>query len=236
MRASSLALFAFVAIPLAPLAAQVVSGTATVIDGDTVAFTGSHLHLAGIDAPELGQTCLRGGNDWSCGKDAAELLRARLEGGVVTCTATGRFADDGVPYARCRNGVEDLSLAMVGAGLAVALPDDSEAGEAEARARRFSLGLWTAEFEQPAAWRLAHPAPKPKKAAAVRAVPERAAVVRNEWGCAIKGNRSVRGPGRRAGPWIYHLPGMKYYDETRAEELFCTEAEAQAAGYRRSKE
>ena len=28
--------------------------------------------------------------------------------------------------------------------------------------------------------------------------------------------------------WIYHVPGMPYYDATRAEEVFCTEAEARA--------
>jgi endonuclease YncB( thermonuclease family) len=235
MRTGFPALLVVLAMPLAPVSAQVIGGTATVIDGDTLDFTGSRLHLAGIDAPELDQTCLRAGSAWPCGKDAAELLRTRLANGAVQCTATGHSADDGVRFARCRNGTEDLSLAMIGAGLAVALPGDSETAEAEARAKRFSLGLWAAEFEQPAAWRLAHPAPKPKKAAVVRAAPERAAVFRNEWGCAIKGNRSVRGPGRRPGPWIYHLPGMKYYNETRPEELFCTEAEAQAAGYRRSK-
>jgi hypothetical protein len=27
---------------------------------------------------------------------------------------------------------------------------------------------------------------------------------------------------------------MPYYNQTRAEEVFCTEAEAQAAGYRRA--
>ena len=48
-------------------------------------------------------------------------------------------------------------------------------------------------------------------------------------GCLIKGNRN------RRGEWIYHLPGKPYYSETRAEEMFCSEAEAQAAGYRRSR-
>jgi hypothetical protein len=43
-----------------------------------------------------------------------------------------------------------------------------------------------------------------------------------------KGNRN------RKGQWIYHVPGMPYYDATRAEEVFCTEAEARAAGYRRA--
>ena len=44
----------------------------------------------------------------------------------------------------------------------------------------------------------------------------------------IKGNQN------RRGQWIYHLLGMPYYDQTRPEQLFCTEAEAQAAGYRRA--
>ena len=47
-------------------------------------------------------------------------------------------------------------------------------------------------------------------------------------GCRIKGNRN--GEGQR----IYHVPGMPYYDATRAEEVFCTEDEARAAGYRRA--
>src|SRR3546814_9625845 len=46
--------------------------------------------------------------------------------------------------------------------------------------------------------------------------------------CLIKGNHSQRGE------WIYHLPGMPYYNATRAEAYFCTEAEAQAVRYRRA--
>jgi hypothetical protein len=46
--------------------------------------------------------------------------------------------------------------------------------------------------------------------------------------CRIKGNRN------RKGQWIYHLPGMPYYEQTRAEDMFCTEAQARAAGYRRA--
>lgn len=51
--------------------------------------------------------------------------------------------------------------------------------------------------------------------------------------CSIKGNISTRGER------IYHLPGQKYYDETRisashGERWFCTEEEARAAGWRRS--
>ncbi|MED2970894.1 thermonuclease family protein [Fictibacillus sp. B-59209] len=42
--------------------------------------------------------------------------------------------------------------------------------------------------------------------------------------CNIKGNQSG----------IYHMPGGQYYDRTKAEVMFCSEAEAQKAGYRKS--
>lgn len=52
--------------------------------------------------------------------------------------------------------------------------------------------------------------------------------------CNIKGNVSTRGER------IYHVPGQDYYDETRisaahGERWFCSEEEARAAGWRRSK-
>jgi rubredoxin len=53
--------------------------------------------------------------------------------------------------------------------------------------------------------------------------------------CTIKGNISFS-----TGERIYHLPGDKYYETTRinfasGERWFCSEAEARAAGWRRSK-
>jgi hypothetical protein len=52
--------------------------------------------------------------------------------------------------------------------------------------------------------------------------------------CNIKGNVSTRGEK------IYHVPGQRYYNETRisashGERWFCSEEEARAAGWRRSK-
>jgi len=53
--------------------------------------------------------------------------------------------------------------------------------------------------------------------------------------CDIKGNISVKNGAR-----IYHLPGQRYYADTvistgQGERWFCSEAEARAAGWRRSK-
>ncbi|MED2729318.1 hypothetical protein P4217_28645, partial [Bacillus thuringiensis] len=47
--------------------------------------------------------------------------------------------------------------------------------------------------------------------------------------CTIKGNKNSKGEK------IYHIPGQQFYDKTNAEEMFCSEADAQAAGYRASK-
>ena len=46
---------------------------------------------------------------------------------------------------------------------------------------------------------------------------------------------SIKGNINKKGEKIYHVPGGAYYNKTIAEEYFNTEAEAQAAGYRRSK-
>uniref|UniRef100_UPI004040F079 sunset domain-containing protein n=1 Tax=Nitratireductor rhodophyticola TaxID=2854036 RepID=UPI004040F079 len=53
-------------------------------------------------------------------------------------------------------------------------------------------------------------------------------------GCTIKGNISVRGER------IYHLPHQDYYGKTwinpvRGERWFCSEADARAAGWRKSR-
>lgn len=53
--------------------------------------------------------------------------------------------------------------------------------------------------------------------------------------CKIKGNIS-----QNTGEHIYHVPGQRYYSKTRimpeyGERWFCSEAEARAAGWRKSK-
>ena len=53
-------------------------------------------------------------------------------------------------------------------------------------------------------------------------------------GCVIKGN--ISGGGER----IYHVPGGQFYEQTRInaareERWFCSETEARAAGWRKTK-
>jgi hypothetical protein len=54
-------------------------------------------------------------------------------------------------------------------------------------------------------------------------------------GCGIKGNISTT-----TGERIYHVPGQKYYfvtriDRFRGERWFCSESDARAAGWRKSR-
>src|SRR5512135_1562290 len=67
-----------------------VAGSATVIDGDTLIVAGERVHLEGIDAPELHQTCTAYGQEWPCGRTSADWLREHLNGRQVECIGHAR--------------------------------------------------------------------------------------------------------------------------------------------------
>ena len=52
-----------------------ISGTALIVDGDTIAISGMNVRLNGIDTPERQQTCKKAGVTWRCGYEATETLR-----------------------------------------------------------------------------------------------------------------------------------------------------------------
>jgi hypothetical protein len=73
------------------------------------------------------------------------------------------------------------------------------------------------------------------RARAIAPVPRSHAAVHVPQHCDIKGNISIN-----TGERIYHVPGQKYYAATRispqyGERWFCSEAEAQAAGWRKAR-
>lgn len=215
-----------------PTAAQTVSGLPRVVDGDSLSVAGVSVRLFGIDAPELKQSCTRDGAPWACGEQAKAELQSLVEGKEVRCDrqTTDTF---GRAVSICYADGEDIGMVMVQYGWAVAFTRYSPKYEGQqAQAKTARLGIWGSEFELPQNYR-ARKRLTEDGAAAVPAAqstprPARVQQFRAANGCLIKGNRN------RKGEWIYHLPGMPYYDQTRAEEMFCTEAEAQAAGYRRA--
>lgn len=137
--------------------AQVLLGSAKIIDGDTVIVGGEAVRLHGIDALEESQTCKRGGEMWQCGSQAKALLASLIDGRSLTCTQRDRDIY-GRLVASCKAGGLDLAGAMVEGGFAVALPKFSTAYIAMAeKARSQRVGMWDAEFELPASYRAAHP-------------------------------------------------------------------------------
>lgn len=209
-----------------PANAEIVSGPAHAVDGDTLVLNEKQVRLAGIDAPELDQHCQRDGQAWPCGEEAKRQLDSMMAGQTVYCQGEGED-----PYGRllgtCSANRMNLNASMVEYGWATAYRAYSDDYLAqEHRARSAKAGIWRSQFVLPEHHRVAaREATRPAIARRSTRKPSNTA----SHGCDIKGNRS------RRGDWIYHVAGMQYYDQTRPEELFCSEAEAIAAGYRRSK-
>jgi endonuclease YncB( thermonuclease family) len=211
-----------------------IFGIGTAGDGDSFKVNGQRVRLFGIDAPEFDQTCQRAGSDWQCGQAATEALSKLVVGKDVRCLAAGTDQYDRI-LARCTVGALDVNRFMVANGFAVAFrrySNDYVGAEETAKANR--RGIWAGTFTMPSevrADRASRPASVSGRREESRLKPfvrSRATASETNYGCRIKGNRN------RRGQWIYHLPGMPYYDRTRAEDIFCSEADARAAGYRRA--
>jgi endonuclease YncB( thermonuclease family) len=208
--------------------ARPIYGSLEVVDGDTLRMGGARIRLFGIDAPERDQICSRNGVRWLCGSEATEHLKRLVTGKSVRCIPTGKDGY-GRTLARCDTIGVDLNKAMVESGYAIAFRKYStDYVSTEETAKAGARGLWSGAFEEPSVYRANGRARATRASPMAVRGPARARAVGGDVGCTIKGIRS------RRGEWIYHLPGMPYYDRTRAEEIFCSEADAQAAGYRRA--
>ena len=154
-------------VSAAPSLAQ-LSGTPTVIDGDTIEIAGRRIHLYGIDAPELGQTCRLKTRTYRCGVLARDALTDLTVRTRVRCRSRG-IEGDGEMVASCIAGDYDISEGMVHTGWA--LPAKGAPGRCRkvggarerggtgslARHLRRALGLaGEARFEGPIAGRGGH--------------------------------------------------------------------------------
>lgn len=216
--ALALAVGALVSPPSAQAreAASVVGVVDHVVDGDTLDIGGTRVRLEGIDAPELGQRCGRAWfGTWACGAKAQGALYDLVVGKTVTCSSVGQDKYGRVLGLCSLNGV-DINKAMVGRGLAWAFVKYSDRYVAdEAQARAAKAGVWQGEATAPWEFRAE------KWAGAEQTSPN---------GCAIKGNVTENGH-------IYHMPWSPWYgkvkvEPAKGEQWFCSEAEAQSAGFR----
>lgn len=133
---------------------QIITGKATVIDGDTLRIGAKRIRLYGIDAPEMAQECQLKSLAIPCGKEARQRLIGLIEGAPITCQVTDRD-DYGRLVAKCKTGSGlDLNRAMVAAGYALAYRRYSSDYIAdEEAAKSAGLGLWAMKFLPPWEWR-----------------------------------------------------------------------------------
>jgi endonuclease YncB( thermonuclease family) len=211
-------------------AGETLSGEATVIDGDTIEIHGQRFRLHGIDAPESKQTCIAGGKKYRCGQQASLALSDKIKRRSVSCEERDRDRYKRI-VAVCSAGNVDLNAWMVSQGWAVAYRHYSkDYVKQEQAAAAKSIGMWGGEFVLPWDWRRGKRLPASKVGRSNEDARDRKKQVQ----CLIKGNIS------RKGERIYHVPGGQYYSRTKitvskGERMFCSEGEARAAGWRRSK-
>ena len=189
-----------------------------VIDGDTIQIEGgAKVRYIGIDTPET----VDPRTSVQCfGKEAAaknrglvEGKRVRFEKDVSETDKYGRL----LRYVFIGETFVNETLVREGYAFSSPYPPDVKYQDVFDKAAKFAKandkGLWgSCGFIAGAETKTTLP----------------------ETGCVIKGNISS------SGEKIYHVPGQKYYNQTvisesKGERWFCSETDAQKAGWRKSK-
>jgi endonuclease YncB( thermonuclease family) len=128
----------------------VISGPATVVDGDGLEIDGKKIRIHGIDAPEVWQYCSRtDGTRWRCGHYSTVALDRLVHRKTVSCRVRTRDQYDRA-VAVCKVGTIDVGQRQVAEGWAVAYRRYSKAyvGDEDA-AREAKRGVWMGRFEMP---------------------------------------------------------------------------------------
>ena len=202
-----------------------------VIDGDTIEVAGQTLDLAGIDAPELGQSCRNRATPTPCGIDAARDLKKIIGLRPVQCSMARQQPAPGaggvdrlVSSVVCMSGEEDIAEILLRRG-AVAAAESSFPNYllAEQSARSARLGIWRGPFIAPARWREGE---RPVEDLAPADDPADADVP-------ATGLQGVACPVRIDADGRYHVPTDSGYAAVAAVRSLCSDEEARAEGFTR---
>ena len=195
-----------------------------VVDGDTIEIEGGErVRYIGIDTPETVDPrkpvqCF-GVEASNKNKELVEGKEVRLEKDITDRDKYSRL----LRYVYVGDNFVNLELVKQGFAYSYSYPPDIKYQDqflkAQQEAREAKRGLWNACPS-------VSPTTKEISAPAISSTPGDAS-------CQIKGNINA------SGEKIYHLPDCGSYskttiDESRGEKWFCTESEAQAAGWRKA--
>ena len=120
-----------------------------IIDGDTIILNGEKIRFAGIDTPELKQTCLQDGEKVDCGMPAKMLLVKKIGNNTPECISEGKDAYKRT-LAECFVNGESLSKFLVRSGYAFAYRKYSTKFiKDEEFAKANKIGMWAMTFQYP---------------------------------------------------------------------------------------
>ena len=229
-----------IAATASPTFAGEISGVPSIHDGDTVQIRGTKIRLSGIDAPETDQLCLdASGQKWACGIAARDELIKHSSGQSWVCDLNGDGGYDR-RLGTCRIEGDDVNRWMVRSGWALSFKRYSHAYDAdEVTAQESHAGLWSGSFIAPWDWRHRNKATVILGAAAVPVNAQAILLGAISAAGAPSPECEIKGNVNRKGERIYHLPGQLNYAEINmakghGKRWFCTEAEADAAGWRKA--
>lgn len=222
-------------------------------DGDTirVAVNGRTytVRYIGIDTPEIGELCYTEAKQFNSYLVMSQGKTLYLEKDTSEVDPYDRLLRYVWIIAPDRYVMVNAELVAMGYAVAKAYPPDTKyqphLTQMEQQARQAGL---TACQPTPTLTQTATPTTtptsKPKTATATKLAPPTATTPAGcpqgcttpPPGCVIKGNISSS-----SGEKIYHVPGQRYYEQTKiepekGERWFCTEEEAIANGWRKSKQ
>jgi endonuclease YncB( thermonuclease family) len=225
---------------------QTWAATPTVRDGGTLQLGSMTYRLDGIDTPAFDQLCIdEHADSWTCGIEARDQLTKLIAGRQVRCEDLGIDPTSKKRHlgaCRIEGETSNLSQLMVRQGFALNV-EPSATGRFktdEARAREDRQGLWKGCFVAPQEFRIGRKdgALQGGSCRADRDREIRAALFPDDLvmppGCSIKGKFAVRA--RVTGNvGIYHLQACRGYPPlTNPDRWFCSEEDAQAAGFRKA--
>ncbi len=141
---------------------EIISGSATVIDADTIKINDNKIRLFGIDAPEKKQLCeknfltisfLSFKKKYPCGEISTKKLKKLINKNIIKCHIKGKDRYQR-KLAICFRNKLNINSWLVRNGYAVSYQKYSKKYlSEEIEAKKDKKGIWQGKFEMPWDWR-----------------------------------------------------------------------------------